>query len=261
VLRLVTIPISHYCEKARWALDRACLPYREERHIQGVHRLAARRAGGGATVPVLVTPEGAIGESAEILEWVDRHVPGERRLFPADTGARAETRALCRHLDETFGPPGRRLIYVHMLPQPALVLAFNNQGVPRWEDRLMRSGRPLIELVLRRALGIVPGVEKEDERLVFAELDRIAGLLADGRPYLLGERFGAADLTFAALAAALLVPADYGVTLPQPEVMRPETAALVLRAREHPAGRFALDMYRRHRRQAPLATSAAGAER
>jgi glutaredoxin len=61
VLRLVTIPISHYCEKARWALERAGLEYREERHVQGVHQLAARRAGGGITVPVLVTPEGAIG--------------------------------------------------------------------------------------------------------------------------------------------------------------------------------------------------------
>ena len=67
VLRLVTIPISHYCEKARWALERADMPYREERHIQGVHQVAARRAGGGKTVPVLVTDDGAIGESQEIL--------------------------------------------------------------------------------------------------------------------------------------------------------------------------------------------------
>src|SRR5438270_7830337 len=57
-LRLITIPISHYCEKVRWALERAGMAYREERHVQGVHRLAARRAGGGITVPVLVTPEG-----------------------------------------------------------------------------------------------------------------------------------------------------------------------------------------------------------
>ena len=55
MLRLITIPISHYCEKARWALDRAGIAYREERHVQLVHRVAARRAGGGSTVPVLVT--------------------------------------------------------------------------------------------------------------------------------------------------------------------------------------------------------------
>ena len=38
--RLITIPISHYCEKARWALDRAGIGYREERHVQIVHRVA-----------------------------------------------------------------------------------------------------------------------------------------------------------------------------------------------------------------------------
>jgi glutathione S-transferase len=43
VLRLVTIPISHHCEKARWALERAGIPYREERHVQGIHRIG--RAG------------------------------------------------------------------------------------------------------------------------------------------------------------------------------------------------------------------------
>ena len=65
MLRLITIPISHYCEKARWALERAEMPYREERHIQAIHVLYARRAGGGMTVPVLVTPEGTLGESEE----------------------------------------------------------------------------------------------------------------------------------------------------------------------------------------------------
>ena len=84
VLRLVTIPISHYCEKARWALERAGIPYREERHVQAIHRIAARRAGGGATVPVLVTPEGVLGESEEILVWIDQRTPPEHRLFPAE---------------------------------------------------------------------------------------------------------------------------------------------------------------------------------
>ena len=48
-LRLVTIPISHYCEKARWALERAGIAYREERHATarrlGQDPPAAARAG------------------------------------------------------------------------------------------------------------------------------------------------------------------------------------------------------------------------
>jgi glutathione S-transferase len=88
VLRLITIPISHYSEKARWALERAEMRYREERHVQGIHRVAARRAGGGSTVPVLVTPDGAIGRSGEILAWVDERTPAGQRLFPAEPEAR-----------------------------------------------------------------------------------------------------------------------------------------------------------------------------
>ena len=249
MLRLITIPISHYCEKARWALERAGLPYREERHVQGIHRMAARRAGGGATVPVLVAGDGVLGQSREILAWVDRRVPSERRLFPADAGERAEVERLCARFDDELGPKGRRLMYVHMLADRRLALRFNNQGVPRWEDSAIRHGWPLAASFIRRALGIRPGVEAADEAAVWREFDFVAGLLEDGRPHLCGDRFGASDLTFAALSAALIVPPEYGVRLPQPGQLPPATAALVRRAREHPAGRYALSLFSRHRRK------------
>jgi glutathione S-transferase len=253
VTRLITIPISHYCEKARWALERAEIPYREERHVQGIHRLAARRAGGGRTVPVLVTPDEVIAESTHILRWTDRRNSPEQRLFPADGVERGTVEALCRRFDEQLGPKGRRLMYVHMLGQRELALSFNNQGVPRWEDRATRWGWPLLAPYIRRALGITPGIERQDERDVFAELDFVADLLADGRPHLCGERFTAADLTFAALAAAVVIPPVYGVRLPQPQQLDPKLAALVDRAREHPAGRYALGLFLTRRTRATVA--------
>ena len=248
MLRLITIPISHYCEKARWALERVGMPYREERHVQGIHRIAARRAGGEVTVPVLVTPDGVLGESREILTWVDERTPPEHRLFPAEAGARYEVERLCRRLDEELGPKGRRLMYVHMLSQRKLMLRVNNQGVPYWEDRLIRYGWPLVLRFARRELGIRSGIEAEDEAALWRELDFVAELLADGRPHLCGERFGAADLTFAALSAAVVVPPVYGVPLPQPDVLAPHTARFVERVREHPAGRYALALFAQHRR-------------
>ncbi len=245
MLRLVTIPISHYCEKARWSLERAGVDYREERHVQGIHRIAARRAGGGATVPVLVTPDGPIGESRQILEWVDERTPDERRLFPRDERLRDDVDRLCRRFDAVLGPHARRLMYVHMLRDRPLAMSFNNDGVPAWEERVIRHGLPAIEFVIRRALDITPGVEREDEVVVWRELDFVADSLADGRPHLCGERFTAADLTFAALAAAVIVPPVYGVPLPQPAQMRPETAGMVERARAHPAGAYALSLFAR----------------
>ena len=249
MLRLVTIPISHYCEKARWALDRAGIRYREERHVQAVHRIAARRAGGGSTVPVLVTPEGVVGESEEILIWADENTPPQHQLFPAEPSDRAEVERLCRRFDEVLGPRGRRLMYIHMLAERKLMLRFNNQGVPRWEDRALRLGWPLAVRWARRALAIRPGIETDDEAAVWHEFDLVAELLADGREHLFHERFGAADLTFAALSASVVVPPIYGVPLPQPDVLPAQTAALVERAREHPAGRYALTLFAEHRRE------------
>jgi glutathione S-transferase len=252
MLRLVTIPISHYCEKARWALDRVGMPYREDRHIQGVHRLAARRAGGGSTVPVLVTPDGSVGESHQILEWVDRQTPVEHRLFPEEPERRREVELLCSRFDELLGPRGRRLMYINMLPQRELVLRFNNLAVPSWEDRTVRYGWPLVVRFIGHALEISPGIETEDEAVVWRELDFVAELLAAGRPYLCGERFGAADLTFAALCAPVVVPPTYGVPLPRPGDLPPPTAALIERARAHPAGRYALELFAEHRRRPVL---------
>jgi glutathione S-transferase len=249
VLRLVTIPISHYCEKARWALERAGIPYREERHVQGFHRIAARRAGGGTTVPVLVTPDGVLRESEEIVAWVDQRTPPEHRLFPEEQRTRDEVERLCRRLDDVLGPRGRRLMYIHMLAERKLMLDYNNQGVPRWEDRAMRFAWPLMVRFARRELSIRPGIEVEDEAAVWHELDFVAQLLADGRPHLCGERFGAADLTFAALSASVVVPPVYGVSLPQPGVLPPAMAALVERVREHPAGRYALTLFAERRRE------------
>jgi glutathione S-transferase len=94
VRRLIAIPISHFCEKARWALEWAGLDYVEERHVQGVHRVVAQRAGGGRTVPVLVAPEGVFAESEEILAHIDRSVPDERKLFPLEPNRRRAVEAL-----------------------------------------------------------------------------------------------------------------------------------------------------------------------
>jgi glutathione S-transferase len=246
MLRLITIPISHYCEKARWALDRAGIGYCEERHIQGVHRVAARRAGGGSTVPVLVTPERVIAESSDILAWADARTAPEHRLTAAG-GEDGDLHAICARLDERLGPAGRRLMYVHMLEERALALRYNNQGVPAWERRAITAGWPLLARFVSHALGIRPGVEVEDERLVREELDWVATVLAERGRYLSGARFGAADLTFACMAAAVVFPPIYGVRLPQLQELPPRTAALVRRSREHPAGAHALRVFAEHR--------------
>jgi glutathione S-transferase len=252
VRRLLTIPISHFCEKARWALERAALDYVEERHVQGVHQIKARRAGGGSTVPVLVAEEGVFAESEDILRYADERVQEERRLFPADQALRDEVVTLCRELDAGLGPDGRRLMYAHMLGMKGPMLHVNNQGVPAWEARMLSALWPLATRWARRELGIRPDTLRVEEENVRRAFDDVAERLADGRPHLCGERFTAADLTFACLAAAVLMPPEYGVRLPQPDELPDHIARDIRGMREHPAGAYALELFRTERR-APAA--------
>jgi glutathione S-transferase len=248
VRRLITIPISHYCEKARWALERAGLDYVEERHVQGISILMARRAGGGETTPVLVADEGVFGESEEILRYADERLDEEHRLFPADPGLGAEVVELSRWLDAGLGPDGRRLMYAHMLTQRRQMLRVNNQGVPAWEARLMAAIWPLATRMAARRLGLAATTLQDDEPRVRHVFDAVAARLADGRRRLCGERFTAADLTFACLASSVLVPPEYGVRLPQPDELPDQIARDVRSFREHPAGRYALELFRTERR-------------
>ena len=81
--RLLTIPISHFCEKARWALERAGLAYREERHVQGVNRVVSKRAGGHGTLPVLVCEIGVAQDRLGLREHADLADQHGQRAVPA----------------------------------------------------------------------------------------------------------------------------------------------------------------------------------
>jgi glutathione S-transferase len=245
---LITIPISHYCEKARWALDRAGVPYRERAHLQLVHWLAVRRAGGGRTAPVLVCGDRVLADSGEIVAEADARAPEERRLYPDDPGAAAETRKLEREFDDRLGPQGRLWMYDALRGRREIAIAYACTGVPAWERRALPFAYPMVTRVIDRYLGITPAAAARSEADVRAVFDAVAERLADGRPYLCGERFSAADLTFAALAASVLMPPEYGVPLPQPEELPQRMAAVVRELRAHPAGAHALRMFRTERR-------------
>ena len=237
MLRLITIPISHFCEKARWALDRAGHEYVEERHVQGPSRIASKRAGGTGTTPVLISGRGTLVDSEDIVAFADP------RLRQADP----EVARVTRWLDANLGIPDRRLIYAHILPHRELLLGFNNNGVPAWEAQAITTLWNVMHPWAIRQLGLGGDVKARDEALTLHAFDAVATWIADGRPYIFGDAFTAADLTFAALSAPMIGPENYGTPLPQAVELPPETTAMIGRFREHPAGRFALRLYREER--------------
>lgn len=245
---LITIPISHFCEKARWALDRAGIAYRERAHLQVLHWAAVKRAGGDKTVPVLVCGDTVLADSTDILAWADAHAPADRRLYPDDPEQAAAIHALERDFDERLGPQGRLWLYDNMRGRRQLVKEYAATGVPTWQ----RLGLPIaygtVAKIIDRHFKITPESAAQALSDVRATFDEVGERLRDGRPYLMGERFTAADLTFSALSAPVISPPGYGVPLPQPDELPPAMAAVVRELREHPAGRHALRMFGEERR-------------
>lgn len=239
--RLITITFSHYCEKARWALDRARIPYVEDGHLPMFSWVPALRAGRRRTVPSLVTTEGAIPDSTDILRWCDGHGSAPP-LFPDDVPEVAELEAW---LDKDLGPHTRRLAYHHILPSMRSRVGAV-RGVPRGEVLTARLVAPAMSALMRRGLRIDDAGVRRSTRKIDEVFGAIEQRLADGRRYLAGDRFTAADLTFAALATPVIAPPELADYLPLEDVP-PALDALVAGYRARPAGAFALRLYAEER--------------
>lgn len=259
LLNLITIPVSHFCEKARWALDRLGLPYSEERHLQIFHYLRVIPTAGVISVPVLETESVLLRDSTDILQWIDRQLPEERRLYP--TGPKGqEALTIEEELDATLGVVARRLAYQWLLPDRGLIERYMGAGAPAWQVRAGMAMFPLAAGYLRARLGVRQARHAEDVRATDRIFQDVSARLEDGRRFLLGGVFTAADLTFAALSAVILMPEEYGITMPRLEELPGEMRAHVERWRATPAGALALRLYREERR-APHAHLAAARAR
>jgi glutathione S-transferase len=243
--RLITIPFSHYCEKARWALDRAGIAFTEEGHLPLLHFLPVRKAGGRRTVPVVVADGTVITDSTDIVAWADARAPGS--LLPPDPAAREAALQLEDDFDQQLGPATRRWAYFHILPRRDLLGSLVRVGVPRWETLAFSATRPLATRVIARGLKVDAAGAERSRKKIDDAFARVSALLADGRRFLAGDRFTVADLTFAALAAPVVLPPAYGFPMPAPTDFSVEPRALIDAWRASPAGQLALRLYETER--------------
>ena len=245
--RLITIGPSHYCEKARWALDFVGAPYSEEKHPPIIHWGWSLPSGGGRTVPILVVGKRVIGDSTEILHFLSERHGNERRLYPTDPELRRQADELEDLFDSRLGPHTRRIAYFHLLPHRSLTLPAVAPGVGAGQRMVFSLGFPVFRWLMRRGMNINPDSAERSVAYVEQVFAEVGDRLADRREFLVGDTFSAADLSFAALAAPVLLPRGYGAPLPSLDQLPDAVVELIKGFRATVAGQFGLRLYEARR--------------
>lgn len=252
---LIGIAFSHYVEKARWALDRFAVPYDDERvlpffHFPAVWRVhrgragTADRASSKYSTPVLRTPDGTlICDSGDIVRYVsETFAPAGLSLEPGEDGEALEQR-----VHDRLGPHTRRLGYSAVFERPALLKRMARENVTRGQAAVFSAMVPVAKVAMQRLLNISDEAAARSAVKIRAEFDHVGELLADGRPYLAGDRFTSADIAFACMAAPSLLPPEYSAWMPSPDDVVERVAVTMCELRAHPAGQHALRMFAEER--------------
>jgi glutathione S-transferase len=207
------LKVSHYNEKARWALDYKGVPHVRRAELPGRHRRTAERLSGRPTFPVLVFDGTAIGDSTRIIGALEQRYP-EPPLYPASPQARKRALELEDFFDEQLGPHARMLLFHHLLEDPDLLLRSLMPDITRAE-RL--AARPMHAAVRRRVAGALQ-IDHQNVRLAWRKLHEACARFGDEvQPsgYLVDDGFTVADLTLAALLAPLVAPPEFPYAQPQ----------------------------------------------
>jgi glutathione S-transferase len=216
------LKVSHYNEKARWALDYKNVPHVRRAAVAGRHQKIAKELTGGSTLPVLVLDGEAIGDSTRIIETLERRFP-EPPLYPADPDERRRALELEDFFDEELGAYVRLLVIHHMLPAGDLFLGAFLPDLRGIRRMTARAAFPRLRPRIAATFEIDDGSVARAYGKLAAAAERFkAELQPNG--HLVGDTFTVADLTLAALLAPAVAPEQF--PYPQPQREHPLLAPL-----------------------------------
>ena len=245
MLKLYTFNLSHFSEKARWALDFEGISYVERILLPGPHQLVTRRIAPRTHVPVLEHDGQYVQGSSAIIDYIADSLGGTK-LTAIDPIERANALTLENALDQAFGRGVQQVLYSAFLKERRTVIDLWSFGGPFWARGFYAVAFPAIASAVKRMYKTtdVEGVAKAKQRFVttFDELDAVLAK----RPYLGGAAPDRTDITLAALLAPVCRVPEHRMKWP---ATPRELADLEASLSGRPTWNHVLRMYRDHRQR------------
>lgn len=214
-IKLYQFCISHYCEKARWALDSKGINYQTVNLLPGQHVNTIRKlTGAESSVPVLEHDGQIIQGSGHILDYLDKVFP-DKPLLPADPDLQARVLEWEQKLDEQAGPALRTWVYHYFLQRPKVVVPMLAAGTPFYNRILLSLAFSRVDEIMRKWMKISQKTADSSQATLEALVTELAEIYQQ-RPFLVGDQFTRADLTACSLLAPLFQPPEYPVPWPKP---------------------------------------------
>jgi len=239
------IPVSHYSEKVRWALDLKGVEHERKQTMAGAHMALAlaRTKGQVYTFPVMKLNGRSVGDSTAIIEALEAAYP-DPPLYPSDPGERRRALELEDWFDENLGPASRVVAWHEIARDQASLESVAANSVPPAFGRSSKlSGAVAKGFVAMRFRVLSDERAARARQEVLTAFDKLEDELG-GRDYLVGDSFTVADLTAASLFYPLALPPEAPRVIERaPTGMDEFTAPL----RERPGYRWIGEMFRRHR--------------
>lgn len=238
------LEVSHYNEKARWALDYKAVSHERRAPLPGAHMAVALwlTRGNVKTFPVLELDGDRIGDSTRIIEALETRFP-DPPLYPADPGDRARALALEDFFDEQIAPHVRLLGQHEVIKDRESFGRYVTAIGPGGDRAAVVAGAAVATFLKLRYRVNAPGAAELAKRKIEAGLDRLESEL-DGGDYLVGDTFTVADLAGASILYALVRPPEGPQALPA----NPESLQQYIDSLEgHPALDWVSEMFKRHR--------------
>jgi glutathione S-transferase len=213
-LILYQFPISHYCEKVRWALDHKGLEYQRVNLLPGLHMKKTRKLAENTSVPLLTHNKKAIQGSSEIITYLDEVFP-EKSLSPDNQELFEEAIRLEKYADQEIGIHIRRICYHHLLQTPSQVISLFTKDGPWYGPLVMRAIFPGLKKKMRQVMKINEASSERSLKRLHKSVDKLHELL-DGEDYIIGDSFTRVDMTFASLLAPFSRPVEHELDWPTP---------------------------------------------